>query len=434
MEIVYCDGCGVRVSEADTKSGAAFRDKGGRLLCPTCGAAARAADPQTKSVTKVITKPASKVVARPHGRETGGIPTIGHPSASGSRSAPAHAPVHAPAQAAAPRAGSNPAMLYAGIGGGAGGLLLIALFLLLSGKKTEEVARPEPKETPVAKKEEPAPVAKARPPEPKEKPAPEEAKQAPPKPAEKAEAIDEIRESYAKRKLTDLKTDLQRGGGAAKAARRKLRDFVTTYASTAAGKEAAELLKQAAPDEPPTPTPAATIAVYRRDYKTDAPAPGWQYLWNEGGEIGAASRYKPLVWNGEKNQYSGDTRQYPGGASGWAACRPQGGHPGTGTDQGSPVDRFAIAAYTLQAGQGGKKLAISGWICKPSQANTGLELRVYAGDTLKDEVQVASGSTEQFVTALGTMNDGDTIYVGVGPQRADGNDSFEMDFTIYTIP
>jgi len=422
MQIVYCDKCGVRVPEQDIAAGTAVQTTQGQCVCAQCAAAT----PQRQTPAKPPVRPAT--------REAQPV-RVGRATTGAAHAVSSRAP-EAPAAFAAAKKSSNTVPIIVGGVLGIFGLIMIMMALAGRGKTS---ARPEPPKTvspdqpKTIKPEQPkVPERKTEVVQPKfepVKPEPEKKELAP------AAAIDDIRESYAKRKWADLKTAVERGSLSPRSAYRQVRDFVGTYASTAAGKDAAEFLKTLKTDDPPPPPGKGVVAQYGRDFKQNTPGPGWRYMWNEGGAVGTAANYKDMVWNDGRQGYAGGPQQYPvGGPAAWARLGSDGGHPGQGSEQGAGVDRYAIAAYTLQAGQGGK-LAISGSIVKPHSAGTGVVLHVYVGDALKESLTVApAAQASELALYLGTLKEGDTVYVAVGPDRQDGNDSFTWDFALYLAP
>jgi hypothetical protein len=64
-----------------------------------------------------------------------------------------------------------------------------------------------------------------------------------------------------------------------------------------------------------------------------------------------------------------------------------------------------------------------------------INLRVYVNDVLQGSASYVSSASDNVIASeLGTLKEGDTIYVGVGPDAEDFCDTFKLDFTIYPIP
>jgi len=183
------------------------------------------------------------------------------------------------------------------------------------------------------------------------------------------------------------------------------------------------------PDAAPQP-----IASYQADYKPDEPNPPWRYLWNALGPIGDAANYSSLRWDGRR--YTAQpTPEWPDPAPArYLRLSEAGGHPGQGMGQGREVDnqmdRFVIAAFTVpEAGPY--------WITNSSlrrndgALNGSIHLQVFVNDQeIGPLLLCRTREGESFDRALGTLKAGDTIYVAVGPNEMDTNDSFGWDFSI----
>lgn len=181
------------------------------------------------------------------------------------------------------------------------------------------------------------------------------------------------------------------------------------------------------------------VAGYRSDYKTHSPLPGWSYHWNANGPITSPANYVNMAWTTGGNKYSGKGNvAFPEAATdgSYVSLTSTGGHPGRGTTQGQTNDRFAIAAYTVKlAGYYGIS---NGFVTSSTSASNGGQVIVYtetnngASFTQKLNGTYVGGGTLN-ITALnvGQLQAGDTIYVCVGPNTADGSDSFSIDYSIY---
>ncbi len=172
-----------------------------------------------------------------------------------------------------------------------------------------------------------------------------------------------------------------------------------------------------------------TVAVYQADYTSVTPAQGWSYLWNNAGPIGQASNYTALQWNGIYYDSDG-VRGLPDASDlAYGSMRPTGGHAGRGVNQGQAADRFVIAAY--QVSQAGNYRIVQSQATHTGCAfGNGSEVRLYVNDTFIQSQSYDRGGQTTFDGTLGTLNSGDTIYVGLGPNGKDGCDSFAWDFTI----
>ncbi|MCY3017664.1 MAG: serine/threonine-protein kinase [Planctomycetota bacterium] len=198
--------------------------------------------------------------------------------------------------------------------------------------------------------------------------------------------------------------------------------------------------RQAAGPAPKPPDGAASkpaegeaIAQYRRGFREKTPAAGWRYMCNIMGPIRSAGDYQDLVWNEKARGYCASAQAYPGGSEQSPVClNASGGHPGPGTKQGAATDRYAIAAYKVEAGKGGP-LAVRGTL-RRNAAGGKVELCVYVNERLKDDLQTAGGNAPlDFNIPLGVLSGGETIYVCVGPDGDSSEDAFDLDFSICAI-
>jgi len=180
------------------------------------------------------------------------------------------------------------------------------------------------------------------------------------------------------------------------------------------------------------------VADYRDDFKPVSPLPGWNYLWNGGGAIPSAANYRHLAWapgisryavNGFNVSPDNSSTLFP-----YGGLSARGGHPGRGTTQGATVDRFAIAAYTAKAA--GYYGINNSFVTGNSTSGNGGQVVVYGetndGTTFTQRFNsvYGAGQTLPFDINIGYMEAGDTIYVAVGPNTTDGNDSFSLDFSV----
>jgi hypothetical protein len=109
-----------------------------------------------------------------------------------------------------------------------------------------------------------------------------------------------------------------------------------------------------------------------------------------------------------------------------------GGHSGQATTQSGAEPRYAIAAYTIPAPGPHEITSSSITLLNPgcSESDDGLDLRIYANDSLVANHVVAPGDTTSFDVFLGELSKGDVIYIAVGPNNWDDCDAFEWDFKI----
>ena len=177
------------------------------------------------------------------------------------------------------------------------------------------------------------------------------------------------------------------------------------------------------------------VADYADDFQGPTPTTGWQYLWNEGGPIGDAANYVPLLWDGSRYDADGVPGLPSAQPAGYVFLGATSGHPGYGSAQSpNTIDRFAIGAYTVATA--GEYAITDGTLSMTSAARTPgthvVELRVYVDDELHYAETDVDATT--FHLWLGSLAAGQTIYVAVGPQGSPTYDSFRVDYTILRTP
>lgn len=182
------------------------------------------------------------------------------------------------------------------------------------------------------------------------------------------------------------------------------------------------------------------------------PASGWAYLWNNGGAMGNPANYTALLPTSNTSYYydADGVSGLPGAGvpAGFVylgvldPSRPlpgvPGGHPGTGSQQAGAggIERFAIAAYTLQSS--GIVSLVSSHLTNEDTSLDGVHLQVYVGNSVVPTIDMLSapglGSSVTFDGSLGLRNAGDTIYVGVGANGNDFFDTFRLQYSIDVTP
>lgn len=196
-------------------------------------------------------------------------------------------------------------------------------------------------------------------------------------------------------------------------------------------------------------THAGVVAGFRTDYvagttagqtRTEVSADGWNYMTNSGGAIGTSSNYTSLVWNPNTSVitsgggYTLNSSQYPYNSNYVGILSGGTGHPGLGTtDSGSGgISGYAIAAYTIQAGEAGTLTLTNGSIS--TTATNPENLSIYVNNRLINSYTVSKSSTTNFSDALGNLNVGDTVYVAVGAGTSHLYGKFQLDYQIATVP
>lgn len=170
-----------------------------------------------------------------------------------------------------------------------------------------------------------------------------------------------------------------------------------------------------------TATGGTVVAGYLDDYQPNTPAGNWQYLWNGSGVFGDESSYSALqfdVW-----RYKPTTTNFPYFASGSA-------HSGDGTDEGSGVERHAIAAWTVA--QDGQYSITDSTLNNGNQFSDGVNVKVHVtGGPVTTLETIGTQGSGSFNTSLGFLTAGQTIYVGLAANEDKGGDaSSPFDFSI----
>jgi len=176
--------------------------------------------------------------------------------------------------------------------------------------------------------------------------------------------------------------------------------------------------------------PSVVVADYRDDFQASAPAAGWQYLWNNGGDIGDPANYTALMSDGAgRYDFNGVPGIPDADPLAWGFLQSTGGHPGRGVTQNAGgSDRFPIAAFTV-AEDGAYEITNS-FFNRGSGNNGEIELVVHVNDDNPLVNTYNHVGNQTFDTTLGMLSAGDTIYFGMGPNLSDGGDSFAWDFSI----
>ena len=183
------------------------------------------------------------------------------------------------------------------------------------------------------------------------------------------------------------------------------------------------------------------VARYRRDFvpsKSDQPRRdgAWRYYANQWMPVDDNEGYVELKWDMERGLYdpSGNRSRLAGSRLGAANLSYRGGHPGQGRDQTKDdLDHYVIAAYQVDS-PGNYRLE-SGWLVRAESrddiANQAVDLRVRVNQQ-RDRIHETCNRDGllRFHGDLGSLHEGDWIYVAVGPRGISYNDRFEWDFAI----
>ena len=108
----------------------------------------------------------------------------------------------------------------------------------------------------------------------------------------------------------------------------------------------------------------------------------------------------------------------------------EGGHPGHGKNQRGDIDTYVIFAYTVT--NAGFYLITNSFLSRTDgKVNGNDNLRVFVNEQSSGpEIIIETKTAQPFDRALGRLNEGDSVYVAVGPNGMDRNDHFKLDFTL----
>jgi hypothetical protein len=201
-------------------------------------------------------------------------------------------------------------------------------------------------------------------------------------------------------------------------------------------------------------THAGIVASFQADYvagttagqtRAERSADGWNYMTNTAGALGTASNYTSLLWNptavldGKTGGYTITSGTYPTPTTDiYTGLFANGvGHVGKGSTQPASggINRYAIAAYTIQTGEAGALSLNNGVVTTTASTTYPLNVQVYVNNDLKQNYSgVNSSATLNFSGSLGSLIAGDTVYVAVGPTTADFGGHFNLNFEIASVP
>lgn len=180
---------------------------------------------------------------------------------------------------------------------------------------------------------------------------------------------------------------------------------------------------------------------------TEEPATGWAYYWNPGGstdldpetETFHPENFQALEANSEEvsnsfwndgiftnmgsvafNDMDQGNFQY-----GRVGVADSGWHPGANS---GPY--YAIASYTIQAGEAGD-IVIDGSVHNTNSNGNGVRLDVWVNDALSGIANITSnGSASDFNGSLGNLSAGDTVTITLGNRGDSGADASNLQFVL----
>jgi hypothetical protein len=183
-----------------------------------------------------------------------------------------------------------------------------------------------------------------------------------------------------------------------------------------------------------------TVGNYRADFDraSSGRTTGWNYYWNapsgsdfSTGGLKDQTSYQPLALTAQQKRAPAD-----GGdrSAGHLVLSRNGGHPGQGyADQTDLKNRYAIAAFTIE--DSGFYAISDSFLELTANSSDGLEVIIgtSANDPLIGNLFTAAESTDGFDVNLGSLSQGDTIFVAFGANGDHIRDSFQTDFSIVRI-
>ncbi|MBI1369621.1 MAG: hypothetical protein GC162_13325 [Planctomycetes bacterium] len=224
-----------------------------------------------------------------------------------------------------------------------------------------------------------------------------------------------------------------------------------------------ELVQQSPPKNlfKPARSKAQVVAGYQRDFATSTPTAGWRYLWNAprdwdasasrnfaDGAIWDAGSYRPLKPAGDLWTADGDRDGTNHAPALFMRLAASWGHPGLGAqqtmlpepgatmDRANHVDRYVIAAWTVDRDGFYAVTDSSIRLTNPDKQGNGVKVRVFTSySVIRPALSVlaAGASSTSFDTDLGYLKHGQMIYIAVGPNGNYNADAFAFDFDITCI-
>lgn len=179
------------------------------------------------------------------------------------------------------------------------------------------------------------------------------------------------------------------------------------------------------------------IANYRNAFREGSPDPNWIYAWNDAGDVLSATPYRRLFWSPSANAYNARGLSQPDTESSLAygALAGSWGHPGRAPGQQSGNQaRFVLAGYEVRAS--GTFRVQDGFVQVSNPAlSDGLRVVILvrgpSGVQVHLDQTCAAGAPFSIPTRrLTNLSPGQVIYVGIGPNGNDANDTFTLDFDI----
>lgn len=123
----------------------------------------------------------------------------------------------------------------------------------------------------------------------------------------------------------------------------------------------------------------------------------------------------------------------PGASAGEGPTDAYNSEDGDGDPYGNEIDRYAIAAYTVQPEEEGTLEIRDSMVELTNASNSdGIVVRVFVENTEIGNPKTISGSGD-FDRDLGSVEAGQTVYVAFGPNADSAADNFLLDYTIKRV-
>jgi hypothetical protein len=186
--------------------------------------------------------------------------------------------------------------------------------------------------------------------------------------------------------------------------------------------------------QPVDSAPARAIAQYQSGFQASSPGASWLYGWNPNGPVDQVASFRSCNWHTNSQRYADTGLVWPETtgelASGHLGAT--GGRPGLGVLNGAAQDRFVMVGYRARyAGF----YSLQGSATVNGGGSNGVELGAWRqSGTTMTIVQSPTGTGAlshtfgPFVAV--TLQAGDILWVGVGPNGRHLHDDFTMNFTV----
>jgi PEP-CTERM motif len=194
------------------------------------------------------------------------------------------------------------------------------------------------------------------------------------------------------------------------------------------------------------------VADYGTDFQTGTPKAGWSYRWNAStalesspGTLNVAGLV-PLVADGSNYETQANGTRPDAAPGSNTAATATSLFPGQGSAQAADgIERFVVAAYTISEDDAanGTQGFIEDWsFAVPFSTGDGVNARFYVNSAIQfpgvtnlpPGAVFSAAQFPEFIVSLGTLSEGDTVYVAVGSNLNDSFDELIVDYSIVLKP